>query len=85
MYCLALLDSGNYAFNLCSILEKKGAALEVVSTPCQISKGGCGYCLKFPVELKDMVIKEGKKNNLPVRAVYKAIPRVSGIRYERIY
>lgn len=84
MYCLAILDSGNYVFNLCRILEKKGYVFEVVSTPCHIAKDGCGYCLKFPIEYRDMVVCEGILNRMPVREIYKIIPYATKNRYERI-
>ncbi len=81
MYCLGILDSGNYAFHLCGIFEKRGLVFEVVSVPCKIAKGGCGYCLKFPEEYIESVIKEGKKNETPLREIYKAIPISSKVKY----
>lgn len=85
MKCLAMLSSGNYVFALYNILEKKGYVFEVVSTPCHIAKGGCGYCLKFPIEYMDLVISEGRSNTMPVMEVYKVIPQYSKNKYERIY
>ena len=85
MYYLALFDSGNYVFSLCRVLEKKGYVFEVVSTPCHIAKGGCGYCLKFPGEFMDMVISEGELNNTAVREIFKVIPLSAKNEYERIY
>jgi len=85
MYCVALLDSGNYVLSLCKALERKGYVFEVISTPCQIAKGGCGYCLKFPLEYKDVVINEGFANLTPVREIYKVINAVTKNRYERIF
>lgn len=85
MYCVAILDSGNYVFNLCSVLEKKGYVFEVVSIPCHIAKSGCGYCLKFPFEYMDMVINEAKAINTPVREIYKIVPMFSKNQYTKIY
>ncbi|HHW49754.1 MAG TPA: DUF3343 domain-containing protein [Clostridiaceae bacterium] len=85
MECLAIFDSGNYAFNFCSIMEKKGYVFEVVSTPCQIAKSGCGYSLKFPIEYKDLVIKTADEYKMPVREIYKIIPLFSKNKYEKIY
>jgi len=85
MYCLALLDSGNYVFNLCRIFEKKGFVFEVVSTPCHLAKDGCGYCLKFPIQFKNMVVSEGLLNRVPVREIYKIVPMGTKNRYEKIY
>jgi len=84
VYCLAILDSGNYVFNLCRIFEKKGFVFEVVSIPCHIAKDGCGYCLKFPIQFRDMVIYEGIINRMPVREIYKIIPFGTRNKYERI-
>lgn len=70
MYCLAMLDSGNYVFNLCRAFEKKGYVFEVISTPCHIAKGGCGYCLKFPPECRELVKSEALALGTPVREIY---------------
>ena len=85
MYSLAILDSGNYAFRLCNILERRGFEIEVVSVPCQIAKDGCSYCLKFPLEYKDEIICTGSENGLIVREIYNIVPMFSKNKYERIY
>lgn len=85
MYCLAIFDSGNYAIRLCNILERKGYVFEVISIPCKIAKEGCGYCLRLPIKHKDMVIKEGFSNGVPVREVYEIISELTRNRYEKIY
>ncbi|MCR4436841.1 MAG: DUF3343 domain-containing protein [Clostridiales bacterium] len=85
MDCLALLDSGNFAYKLCSIFEKKGYIFEVVSTPCHIAKDGCGYCIKFPAEFKELLVSEGIKNKTPIREIYKIIPAYKKNKYEKIY
>ena len=85
MECLAILISGNYAVNLCRVLERKGYVFEVVSTPCQIAKEGCGYCIKFPFEYMDLIIGEGTANRMPVREIYKITPMFTKNKYERIY
>ncbi|MGI6777826.1 MAG: DUF3343 domain-containing protein [Acetivibrionales bacterium] len=85
MYCLGIMDSGNYAFNICSILRGKGYMAEVVSTPCQITFSGCGYCLKFPDGLKDIVVNESRLAGLPVRAVYRVFPEAVKGKYQRIF
>jgi hypothetical protein len=85
MYCVAVLDSGNFVLSLCRALEKKGYVFEVISTPCQIAKGGCGYCLRFPEKYKDLVINEGFANLTPVREIYRVVNEVTKNRYVRIY
>ena len=82
MDCLAIVDSGNYAYQLCRILERKGFVFEVVSTPCQIARDGCGYCLKFPFEYRDLVVCESMKNNIAIRQIYKIIPMYTRNKYE---
>jgi hypothetical protein len=81
---IAILDSGNFALKLCSILEKKGYIFEVVSTPCHIAKNGCSYCLKFPIEFADLIISEGSANNIAVREIYKVVNQVTRNKYERV-
>lgn len=83
-YLLAILDSGNYVFNLCRTLENKGYVFEVVATPCQIAKSGCGYCLKFPDEYKDLVVDEAKENGFKVREIYKITNSFAKNIYEKI-
>lgn len=85
MYGLAVFDSGNYAFNLCRNLERKGYIFEVVATPCQIASEGCGYSLKFPIEAKELVIRESTSDKIPVRAMYKMVPTLMKNKYERVY
>jgi len=85
MECLAIFDSGNFVFNICRIMEEKGYTFEVVSTPCQIAKSGCGYSLKFPIEYKDLVIKTSIEYKMPVREIYKIIPLFTKNKYEKIY
>lgn len=85
MDCIATFISGNYAFNLCRALERKGYVFEVVSTPCHIAKNGCGYSLKFPIEYKELVINLGEELKMPVKEVFKIIPQYLKNKYEKIY
>ncbi len=85
MDCLAILDSGNYAYRLCRILEQKGYVFEVIAAPCQLARDGCDYCLKFPIEYKDIVVEEGLKNKIPVRRLYAIKPMFSKVKYEKIF
>lgn len=82
---IAILDSGNYALKLCSILERKGYVFEVISTPCQIAKGGCSYCLKFPLEYKDAVLQEALINKITVREIYRIERYPMKNKYVKIY
>ena len=85
MDAIAIMDSGNYALKLCTILEKRGYIFEVVSTPCQIAKGGCSYCLKFPVEFKALVLQEALFNKITIREIYQVEPQFTRNKYTRIY
>lgn len=82
---IAILDSGNYALKLCSILERKGYFFEVVSTPCQIARNGCSYCLKFPLEFRDMILQEAFANNLVIREIYNVEPQLTRNKYVKTY
>lgn len=81
MFGIAIVDSGNYALHLCRILERKGYVFEVVSTPCHIAKNGCGYCIKFPLEFMNLVLQEGKANNIAIREIY----RIVKLPYKNVY
>lgn len=83
-YCVAMFDSGNYVFNICRIFEKRGYCFEVISTPCQVAKGGCGYCLKFPEEYRELVLEVSKDSRLPVREMYRIVPMFSRNKYEKL-
>lgn len=85
MYCIAILYSGNFAFSLCRYLEQKGYVFEVISTPCQIAKDGCGYCLKFPELYMDVVTKTAAENRIAIREIYRIVPMFSKNKYEKIY
>lgn len=71
MYGLAILDSGNYAYNLARILEEKGYECEIVPIPCQIAKSGCGQCLKFRISDLEALIDESANSKIAIRELYK--------------
>lgn len=82
---IAITDSGNYALKLCSILENKGYVFEVTSTPCQIAKGGCSYCLRFPLEYKELVLQQAHINGITIREIYRAERQHMKYKYVKIY
>lgn len=84
MKCIAILESGNYVFKLDSALEKRGYKFEIVATPCNITKGGCGLCLKFPEEYLRVVEDEANTCNTPIKAIYRVVPGFTKNRYHRI-
>ncbi|NMA65031.1 MAG: DUF3343 domain-containing protein [Clostridiaceae bacterium] len=71
MDCIAIYDSGNFAFRMNRIFEQQGLFFEVISTPCRISTSGCGYCLLFPFEYLNSVVSQSVANGCPVREAYK--------------
>jgi hypothetical protein len=77
--------SGNYAYSLCRALEQKGYVFEVVSTPCQIAKDGCGYCLKFPEQYMTVVLGQARESRIEVREIYRIVPLFSKNKYEKVY
>lgn len=81
MYCLGILDSGNYVFRLGRLLKSKGYPVEIVSTPCKIAKDGCGFCLRFPLQYKDIVINEGIEAGTFIREIYEIV----NVSYKNVY
>ena len=85
MHCLALTDSGNYTMNLSRILQNKGYMFDVIATPSKLSRGNCGYSLKFQEEYLDDVINAGRMNNIPVKEIYRVKSYDNKTTYEKIY
>lgn len=85
MDCIANFDSGNHAFELCRIFERKGYVFEVVATPCHIAASGCGYSMRLPLEYAELLITEAQNNGIVVREIYKIISGGLRNRYVRIY
>lgn len=71
MDCIALYDSGNYAYRICRVFEQKGVVLQVISTPCKVTKTGCGYCLLFPEKYLSHVISASAANGFQIKEVYR--------------
>lgn len=71
MDCIALYDSGNYAYRICRVFEQKGVVFQVISTPCKVTKTGCGYCLLFPEQYLNQVINASTANGFQVKEVYR--------------
>ena len=71
MNCIALYDSGNYAYRICRVFEQRGLVFQAVSTPCQVTKTGCGYFLLFPEEYLSDVINTSSSYGCAVKEVYR--------------
>ena len=84
MYYIAILDSGNYVFHLCRIMERKGYVFEVTNTPCQLAKEGCSYCLKFPPQFKELIEEEARANGMKIREIYSVTPGYAKNKYQPV-
>lgn len=84
MDCIAVYDSGNYTVKMKKNFERKGLVFEVISLPCKISSQGCGYCMKFPEEYKEIVITDSEAMNYPVREIYGIIKGITKNVYEKL-
>lgn len=71
--CIALYDSGNYAYRICRIFEQRGIVFQVISTPCKVTKTGCGYCLLFPELYLDQVVTASVAYGCPVREAFRIV------------
>lgn len=69
--CIAIYDSGNYAYRMRHVFEQRGLYFEVIATPCKVSKTGCGYSLLFPYGYLQQVISLSQTYGCPVREAYK--------------
>jgi len=83
--CIAIYDSGNYAYRMSRFFEQQGLYFEVISTPCKISMSGCGYCLLFPIEYLNAVVSQSQACGCPVREAYKIEERGGKKIYTRIF
>lgn len=75
MDCIALYDSGNYAYRVARIFQQRGYTFEVISTPCRISRTGCGYCLLFPFTFLKSVLAESLACGCPVREAFQIVEK----------
>lgn len=83
-YCIAIFMSGNYAYSLSRALEQKGYVFEVISTPCQIARDGCGYCLRFPESYMPVVLEQARESRISIREIYRVVPLFNKNKYERL-
>jgi len=82
--CIALYDSGNYAYRICRVFEQKGITFQVISTPCKITRTGCGYCLLFPEEYLNQVLSVSAAHGFQVKEVYRIEEHQGRKKYIRI-
>jgi hypothetical protein len=76
--CIALYDSGNFAYRMCRVFEQQGIVFQVIATPCKVTKTGCGYCLLFPELYAGKVVSQSDMYGCPVREIYKIVITAEG-------
>lgn len=67
---ILVLKSYNQATLLYKRLLERGCNVELVSTPCRISKG-CSQSLMFRAEDTKVIIEEAKNNNVEISGIYR--------------
>lgn len=75
---MLVFESYNQAILLYRKLLEKKCIVELISTPCRISRG-CSQSVVFTVEETKVVIEEAKKNNIVVRGIYKIVT-INGVK-----
>lgn len=83
MNCLAIMESGNYALALVKNLEEEGIQCQVVSTPCKLSKEGCGYSVRFNLKDKEDLVKIALQNGIIIKSFYKIIKDTLRTKYHK--
>ncbi|MBC2580272.1 DUF3343 domain-containing protein [Clostridium sp. DJ247] len=69
---IIVFESYNQAILLYNELLKKGCSVELVSTPCSISKG-CSQSIIFRSRDSKEIIKESKNNKIIIKGIYRII------------
>lgn len=80
---LLIFESYNQAILLYNELLKRGCNVELVSTPCRISRG-CSQSIVFTKEDIKKIKEEAKRNKVIIRDIYKRINRNGTYEYTRI-
>lgn len=80
---ILIFKSYNQAILLYNKLLKKGCNVELVSTPCRISKG-CSQSLVFIAEDIKKIIEEVKNNKVTINGIYKRIEKGNSYSYIHI-
>lgn len=80
---LLVFKSYNQAMLLYNKLLKKECNVELISTPCRLSRG-CSQSIVFIAEDTKEVIEEAKNNNIEISGVYRIIKNGRTYRYIHI-
>lgn len=68
---LASVASSTSATRLKKRLYELGMDSSVIQTPHALTKGGCGYCLRFEDKLKNTVEKVAFEMGIKIRSFYR--------------
>lgn len=71
---LLVFSSGSHAMLLYNQLINKGCSLELVATPCRLSRG-CSQSIVFQASDMRTIIEEIKTNNVIVKGIYKIVEK----------
>jgi hypothetical protein len=77
---LIIFDSYNQAMMLYNELTKTECELQLVSTPCGLSKG-CSLAIIFGIEDTKKIIDAVKNNNIRAAGIYKIIKNHNLVNY----
>lgn len=80
---LLVLASHNQAVFLLNRILKKGYQVELVSTPCSLSKG-CTQSIKFVEKDMQAVKSEAVASGMRIRGIYKIVKSNNKYTYVRI-
>jgi hypothetical protein len=80
---LLVFESYNQAMLLYNKILQRKCKVELVSTPCRLSRG-CSQSIVFLGDDTTVVIEELKKSNIVIRGVYKIVNKNDKIEYVHI-
>jgi hypothetical protein len=80
---ILIFKSYNQAILLYNKLLEKGCNVELVSTPCRISKG-CSQSVVFVAEDTKEIIEEIKESKVTINGIYKRIQKGNSYSYTHI-
>jgi hypothetical protein len=80
---ILIFRSYNQAMLLYDKLLKRGCNVELISTPCKLSKG-CSQSLSFGKENVKEVIEEAKNNKIEISNIYKVVRKGKTYNYIHI-
>ncbi|KAJ52017.1 hypothetical protein BD780_004299 [Clostridium tetanomorphum] len=80
---IVVFQSYNGAIYLYNKLLRERCKAEIISTPCRIS-AGCTQSIKFKCEYMDIVQKNLKLYNIPIKGIYEIVKSNKRFNYVKI-